>query len=88
MSELKIPEAAYAAGEAGYDESCRLGLRADGPGAAIDAAAPLIVAAELRWLADELDSGLQRTGLLNAADIARTRANELDPQGLTTYYKE
>lgn len=78
MSKLKIPEVAYAAGEAGYDESCRLGLRADGLGAAIDAAAPLIVAAELRRLAKEQ---LKTHDDISCMSLLR-RADELDPQGL------
>lgn len=79
MSELEIPERAYGAGEhAALQEDLRIAsfrLQLD---TAIEAAAPIIVAAELRRIAAQYgereDVGAGDHVKLNA------RADELDPQ--------
>lgn len=69
MNKLRIPEVAYTAGANAYDEADPDSRWLE----AIDAAAPLIVAAELRRLFQENPTALW---LLR-------RANSLDPQGVT-----
>lgn len=75
MSELKIPEAAYTAGANAYDEADPDSRWLE----AIDAAAPLIVAAKLRQLATKY----REAGLSIAPYWLDNEADELDPQGLT-----
>ena len=84
MSKLKIPEAAYVAGAKAYDDADPDSRWLD----AIDAAAPLIVAAELRRLLNiiyTIDSAqcADRSGLDVAEQIIANRMDELDPEGLT-----
>jgi hypothetical protein len=90
-AELRIPDRAWRAAEVAAvpdGEALRVG---DPITHAIDAAAPLIVAAELRREADELDAladvgekGPNPSGVKMLRKIAaklRARADELDPQG-------
>lgn len=77
MSGVRIPAAAYAAAATAYD----LTDLDSGWSEAVDAAAPLIVAAELWRLAGKG----QGTGPFREFEQALliTRAEELDPEGLT-----
>jgi hypothetical protein len=88
---LKVPDAAKAAA---YAATVGIPTTFGLINTAISAAAPLIVAAELRRQADELhelrqtmrsedDRSIRSSGLAEAVHKLRTRANELDPQGLT-----
>lgn len=86
MSELKIPEAAYTAGANAYDDADP----DSGWSEAIDAAAPLIVAAELRqWTALLHERALyeegagEQYGIRSVAHQLEYRIDKLDPQGLT-----
>ena len=74
MRDLEIPEAAYIAGAAAYDEADFDSRWLE----AIKAAAPLIVAAELRRIARKLSREWEVV-----ADMLIERAGELDPEGLT-----
>jgi hypothetical protein len=72
MSEpLKIPKTAYAAG---YYVCKNYGIKITVADSVINAAAPLIAAAELRHLANRSINGKIRR-------LLRNRANELDPEG-------
>jgi hypothetical protein len=72
MSDLEIPDAAY-----------EVAVRAPGQGAAVDAAAPLIVAAELRRLAKTWNSEIPVINSTYVRQALCQRADELDPEGLT-----
>jgi hypothetical protein len=80
MSELEIPERAYEAGEAAIrvyvPNTDALNVVSD----AINAAAPIIVAAELRQIARSFtDTGVPRL----VKDLLNRRADELDPPTVT-----
>ncbi len=79
MSGLEIPDRAYEVAEAAHEEAgyrtASARLRSD---SAVEAAAPIILAAYLRQLADENDpvARVARVWLQNHAD-------KLDPEGAT-----
>lgn len=82
MSDLEIPEAAYEAGEHACSslsprKIASLRLQLD---TAIEAAAPLIVAATLRQLQNNLITKENPHAIWRALGH---RAQELDPKGLT-----
>jgi hypothetical protein len=94
MSELEIPERAYESGEHASSElnpqTASLRLQLD---TAIEAAAPIIVAAELRRFADELyelrrsmreadDRGIRSSAIGEVIITLRHRADLLDPDGM------
>lgn len=80
MSDLQIPEravdAALAVNVTGFRPDSAQLFR-------LEAAAPIIMAAELRRLADEFYDGPQRWPASKVA-LLRDRAAELDPEGNTT----
>jgi hypothetical protein len=95
MSELEVSERAYEAGERAAGElnpriaSFRLQLDT-----AVEASAPIIVAAELRRQADDLHElrqtireevgrSIRSSAMTEGISRLRKRANELDPDGMT-----
>jgi hypothetical protein len=81
MNIPEIPWRVYKAGEYAYWR--HLDTKGNNPDRAvdkaIDAARPFIEAAILRQFADECDHRAN----VDTVDIARTQANEIDPEGAT-----
>ena len=92
MSDIEIPEAVYAEAQLAANAEVYTGSEWNGPiNAAVKAAAPLIVAAELRRIADNLrdeagdrGNGWRANETYRAQKMftqLRERAAELDPEG-------
>jgi hypothetical protein len=84
MFDLEIPDAAYARGESPLrhwpiHEVDRLDIASE----VLQAAAPLIVAAELRRLAKTWNIEIPVINAIYVRRSLRQRADELDPEGLT-----
>lgn len=93
MSDLAIPDAAYDAGKAGLTGYPLADVdKLDVAFLVLPAAAPLIVAAELRRIADTFEAtarewreedgrSVRSSALGHAVRVLRARADELDPVG-------